>query len=118
MVSAFLEAAQRENRLFERFPARFPAKYKYSANDYGTEVFLRDVSAQGMKFASRQRLFLHDSVSLQVEIPGSREPLELNGRVVWTQTQAADLWDIGIEFHKINLMRLHRIFRAARPEDE
>lgn len=107
----------RENRLFERFPSRFPVKFKYSQNDYGSNVFLRDASAQGVKIATREKLFLHDSVSLQVEVPGAREPLELNGRVVWTKTQSPNLWDAGIEFHKINLMKIHRLFQFVNPAE-
>ncbi len=108
-----MQDLNREKRLFERFPARFPVKFKYSAHEYGTNVFLRDASAQGIKIATREKLFLHDSVSLQVNIPGSHEPLELNGRVVWTKTQAPNLWDAGVEFHKVNLMKVHRLFQLV-----
>lgn len=117
MDSLFLQDAKRENRLFERFPIRFPAKFKYAASEYGTNVFLRDASAQGVKIATRERVFLNDSVSLLVEVPGSSNPLELNGRVVWTKTHAADLWDAGVEFHKINLMKVHRLFKFLNPEE-
>ena len=115
MVSAFLQDLTSENRLFERFPARFPVKFKYSVNEYGSDVFLRDASAQGLKIETRQKLFLHDSVSLQVEIPGTREPMELNGRVVWTKSQSPSMWEAGVEFHKINLMKIHRLFQFVNP---
>jgi len=111
-----MQALSRENRLFERFPARFPVKYKHSANEFGTSVFLRDASAQGARITTREKLFLHDSVSLQVEIPGSSEPMELNGHVVWTRTHGVSLWDAGIEFHKVSLLKLSRLFSAANPE--
>ncbi len=111
-------AEEQENRLFQRFPARFPVKFKHSRDDYGSDVFLRDASAQGARLTSRKRMFLHDSVSLLVNLPDGKEAVTLNGRVVWTQTKGLDLWDVGLEFHKINFMNLHRLFRFITPEEE
>jgi hypothetical protein len=108
---------ERESRLFQRFPARFPVKFKHSREEFSSDVFLRDASAQGLRLTSRKRMFLHDSVALLVSLPDGKEPLTLNGRVVWTKTKGQDLWDVGLEFHKINLMNLHRIFHLIMPEE-
>ena len=102
-----------KQRLFERFSARYPVKFRHSRQDYGTNVFLEDASAQGVKITSRERLFLNDSVSLDVKLPDSTNPMMLNGRVVWIKHKSPSLWDVGIEFHKVNLMKLQRIFRLA-----
>jgi Tfp pilus assembly protein PilZ len=101
----------KENRVFERFSARFPVRFKHSSNDYGTDVFLRDASAQGARFTSKERLFLDDSVSLEVKLPDAQEPLVLNGRIVWTSPKAAHLWDVGLEFHKVDFMRIQRMYK-------
>lgn len=111
------ESATRDNRIFQRFSARFPVKFKYSREDFGTDVFLRDASAQGVRLTTKKRMYLHDSVSVLVNIPDDKSPLTLNGRVVWTKTKGLDLWDIGLEFHKINFMNLHRIFHLIMPAD-
>ena len=103
----------KDQRLFERFNARFPVKFKHSRGDFGTEVFLRDASAQGAKVSSSQRLFLHDSVSLLVKLPDGVNPLALNGMVVWSKSRAPKLWDIGIEFHKVDFMGLHRLYKRV-----
>lgn len=102
-----------DRRLFDRFSARFPAKFKHLRNDYGTDVFLRDASAQGLKITSRQRLFLNDSVSLIVQLPDGTEPMTLNGRVTWTKSRGPQMWDVGLEFHKVNLMEMQRVFRLV-----
>ena len=102
-----------KQRLFERFSARYPVKFRHSRKEYGTNVFLEDASAQGIKITSRERLFLNDSVSLDVKLPDSANPMMLNGRVVWIKHKGPNLWDVGVEFHKVNLMRLQRIFRLA-----
>lgn len=104
-----------ENRLFERFPARFPVKFRNAQEEYGTDVFLRDASAQGVKFATRQRLFPRDSVSLEVQLPDGHDPLVLNGRVVWIKEKAPELWEAGLAFHKVNLMKLQRLFKLVQP---
>jgi len=108
---------ERDNRIFHRVSARFPAKFKHERSDFGTDVFLRDASAQGLKFTTKKRMFLHDSVSLLVNLPDGKEPLTLNGRIVWTKTKGADLWDVGLEFHKVNFMNLHRMFHILMPEE-
>ena len=49
-----------ERRIFERFSARFPVKFKDAREDYGSDVFLRDASAQGIRIMTKERFFLDD----------------------------------------------------------
>jgi len=102
-----------ENRLFERFSARFPVKFRHTRSDYGSNVFLRDASACGVRISTREKIFLNDSVSLEVKIPDGSEPVMLNGRIVWLHSKSPSLWDAGVELHEINLMEMQRIFRYA-----
>jgi Tfp pilus assembly protein PilZ len=102
-----------EDRLFERFTARFPVKFRHSRGDFGTDVFLRDASALGVRFTTRQRMFLNDSVSLVVELPDGFDPLTLNGRVVWIKRKTPELWEAGVEFHKPDLMKMRRVFKLV-----
>ena len=103
-----------ENRLFERFPVRFPTKFRHSRNEFGMDVFLRDASASGLKICSKERLFFHDSVSLEVKLPDGFSPMVLNGQVVWTVDKGAQLWDVGIQFHKVDLMKIQRMYRLLQ----
>ena len=105
-----MEATVDERRIFERFPARFPVKFRHSRQDFGTNVFLRDASADGIRLMTKERLFLNDSVSLEVELPDGHAPMILNGAVIWAKSVANDLWDIGLRFHKINLMQMRRMY--------
>src|SRR3989338_1894339 len=102
-----------DKRVFERFTARFPVKFKHSRNDFGTEVFLRDASAEGVKVSTKEKMFLNDSVSLLVKLPDGHDPLTLNGQVVWTKSKSDDLWEVGLKFHKVNLMEMQRIFKLV-----
>jgi hypothetical protein len=102
-------------RVYERFSARFPVKFQHAHNGYGSDVFLRDASARGARITSKQRLYLHDGVSLDIELPDGKGPLQLNGWVVWTKVNGPDLWDAGLEFHKIDFMKIHRLYRFVEP---
>jgi len=106
-----------DQRLFQRFTARFPAKLKDSVEDFGTKVFLRDASADGIKLASRQKVFLNDSLSLAVKLPDGHEPLVLNGKVVWVRTKEPNtMWEMGLQFHKVDLMNVQRLFKFVNEE--
>ena len=100
-----------ERRMFERFSARFPAKFKDSRNDYGTEVFLRDASATGARLVSKERFFLEDHLSLEVELPDGQAPLTLTGTVVWSRPANASMWDVGLTFPDVNFMKIRRLFK-------
>jgi len=100
-------------RIYERFPSRFPLKFKDSRCDFGTDVVLCNLSAEGVNITTRERLYLNDSVSLEVELLDGKGPMPLRGQVVWNKERDADLWDVGIKFHKIVFMDLWRIYGAV-----
>ena len=102
-----------ERRIYERFSARFPVKFKDEREDYGTDVFLRDASAQGMRILTKERFFLDDQLALEVELPDGGEPMVLSGRVVWVKFLNLSLWDLGIQFHEVNFLRMQRLFKLA-----
>ena len=98
-------------RLFERFSARYPARFKDERDEFGEKVYLRDASAFGAHITNRDRLFLNDKISLEVDLPDGMAPMELRGEVVWVRKSPQNLWDMGIRFHKIQLMRLARLYK-------
>ncbi len=107
-----------ERRIFERFSARFPVKFKDAREDYGTEVFLRDASAQGMRILTKERFFLDDQLSLEVELPDGGEPMVLSGRVVWAKFLNLSLWDLGVQFTKVNFLKMQRLFKLAEASSQ
>ena len=102
-----------ERRIFERFSARFPVKFKDTREEYGTEVFLRDASAEGMRIFTKERFFLNDQIALEVSLPDGGSPLVLNGQVVWVKLLNLSLWDIGLQFPEINFIKMQRLFKLA-----
>ena len=100
-----------ERRLFERFSARFPAKFKDSRSDYGTDVFLRDASASGVHIVTTERMFLDDPVAIEIEVPDGGSPMVVTGRVAWSRPANASMWDVGLQLPKVNFMQMHRLFK-------
>ncbi|MDE1921457.1 MAG: PilZ domain-containing protein [Candidatus Omnitrophica bacterium] len=103
-----------ERRTYERFSARFPVKFKDDRNDYGTDVFLRDASAEGVRVLTKERFFLGDRLSLEVELPDGQGPMVLNGRVVWSKLLNLSLWDTGIQFPEVNFFKMQRLFKLTQ----
>ena len=102
-----------DQRIFERFPSRFSVKFEHSCNDFGTTVFLRDASAQGVKIAVKEKVFKNDHLSLLVKLPDGFGPLLLHGKVVWTKEKSLNLWEAGIRFHEVDFMKMRRLFKYA-----
>ncbi len=109
---------QGERRMFERFSAKFPTKFKDASDDFGVDVFMRDFSASGACLHTRDRFFIDDMLSIELELPDGRAPLHLNGRVRWIKSQSPSLWEVGMEFHKVHLMKLHRLVKYATEVEE
>jgi len=100
-------------RLFDRFPSRFPVKFKDARNDFGTDVYLRDASAGGVHITTEERLYLNDNVTLDVELSGDKGVATVRGEVVWVKRKDAKMWDVGLKFHKIVLMDMWRIYKIT-----
>ena len=108
-----LSSSLEEQRTFERFPSRFPAKFKDTRSNFGADVYLRDASAGGVKIAAKERLYLNDNVTLEVELPDGRGAMTLRGEVAWVKNKDVDMWNIGIKFHKIVFMDMWRPYKFA-----
>ena len=102
-----------DRRLFERFAARFPARYKDAREDYGQNVVMRDASAQGVGLISTEQLFINDHVTLEVSLPDHENPLEIRGRVSRIKKITDGSWSVGIQFHNIHLVRTSRLYQLA-----
>ncbi len=102
-----------DRRLFERFDVRFPTRFRDTSIDYGTDVFIQDCSGTGVRITTRQRMFIDDVVSLEVKMPDGLDPVALNGRVRWVHQVTGEVWEVGVEFHRVDFMRMHRLVHYA-----
>ena len=99
------------NRIFDRFPSRFPAKFKDARNDFGTDVYLRNASAGGVRITTKERLYMNDNITLEVELPDGKGAMTIRGQVTWVKSKDTEMWDVGIKFHKISLMDMWRPYQ-------
>ena len=104
-----------DNRLFERFSARFPAKFKDARDEYGFLLNLRDASAFGVRLSSRDRLFINDTITVEVCIPDAKAPMVLKGQVVWCRSKNVANWDVGLRLHRVDLMHMERLYKFVAP---
>ncbi len=102
-----------DRRLFKRFAAKFPAKFKDERDDFGENLYLRNASAFGAQLATRTRLFLHDKISLEVKLPDNQSPMDMRGEVVWIRKSSENFWDVGVKFHKVQLMPVSRLYKFS-----
>ena len=100
-----------DRRVYERFVIRFPTKFKDTRDDYGSNVFIQEASAGGLRITTQERLYVNDVVILEVEVPDNTPPLQLKGEVVWAKSIAPYGWEIGIKFPKIDFMRIERLYK-------
>ena len=108
MTTTYLD----DRRIYERYSARFPVRYKDMDQGYGTNIFLRDVSAEGARLISKERVFLNDSLSILVELPDGHDPISLNGQIVWNKPMSGTgMWHVGLRFHKVDFMNIHRFMK-------
>ena len=90
----------RERRQFSRVPQLFDVQYRLTGTlgESWRETKTSNVSAGGIRFRSEETLELGDSLEIRIELPGMRERLVLNGRVIWNQLQASGVMEHGVQF--------------------
>lgn len=102
-----------DRRLFERYSVRFPLRCQNDESSFETRLFFNNFSASGLRFFSKDRFYLNDNLSLEVVLPNSAAPLVLNGEVVWCRPHAEGMWDVGLQFHRVDLMHVQRLFQSC-----
>ena len=94
--------------------ARFPVKRSSGNEDFGTNVFLRDVSAEGARIATNERPIINDKIDILVKLPDGHEPMPLSGRVAWVRDAGLSSWEAGLRFETIRLMATQRLFKFCQ----
>jgi hypothetical protein len=102
-----------DRRVFDRFVAQFPVKFRDSKKNFGKEVVLRDISASGARIFTKNRILPDEKISLLVELPDGHEPMDLEAQVVWTVPTGINQWDAGLKLDNVRLMDLHRVYKLC-----
>lgn len=67
-----------------------------------------------MRLLTKERFFLDDQLSLEVELPDGGDPMVLSGRVVWVKFLNLSLWDLGVQFTEVKFLKMQRLFKLAQ----
>lgn len=110
---AVIEEKLEDRRIFDRFHAKYPARFKDSRDRYGQRVALYDASAMGVQVLTDQRLYLNDHIALEVKLPYQEEPLILRGKIAWVKNESNGDYSVGIKLHNIQLIHLSRLYQHS-----
>ncbi len=106
-----------DKRSFDRFSAKFPAKYSYIfkgySEEFGSRVHMCDASAEGVGLVSKEAKHPEELVAFEVKLPDGKSPMKLNGNVKWCQRRQDKSWDLGLKFCEISFMQMSRLYTAA-----
>lgn len=92
---------RKEQRRFPRVREPFVIQYRVAdgVTSSWRRVTVSNLSAGGVRFRCvEEPLDAGTPLTIQVTLPGSREPLTLKATVVWTQLQASGVTEVGAEF--------------------
>ena len=105
----------KERRQFSRSSQPVEAHYRL-ARDLGTSwmsVTTVNISAAGVRFRGPDPVDAGVSLELRLQLPGSHQPLEVRGRVVWSKMQASGVVECGVEFLDISVQQQTQIDRLV-----
>ena len=96
-----------------RFPrVRQPFKVQYRVGEVGgawEAATAINISAVGVRLRSDQPIEQGSRLELQIQLPASREPLDVLGIVVWNRMQAPNVTEVGVEFLNLTLVQQTKI---------
>ena len=113
----------RERRQFHRTPHEVEARYRL-LNELTASwraVTLINLSAGGLRFRDDEALEVGVLLELRLQLPGVNEPLNLKGRVIWSQLQASGVIEVGVGFlevvvaHQMQIDNVVQFFRNSTP---
>ena len=94
-------------RCHERYPAQFPVLVK--TGEYRLYDEVRDVSESGVGVTTRHPMAPMTLVTVLLAAPQERDPIEVLGRVMWSQADA-----MGIRFEQVEQRLLGTVDRIAK----
>ncbi len=106
----------RERRRFTRARQPFDAKYRVFreiGEPWNTTTIL-NLSAGGMRFQGTDLVTVGDTLEMHIRLPNDPQPIVLQGRVIWSQLQAAGVTENGLEFIEVSADQQLRIDELVR----
>lgn len=101
----------RERRRYPRLVHAMAVRYRVhgSLETLWHEATTVNVSPIGMRMRGAEALEADTLLELTMEVPGLREPLVFNGRVIWTQLQASRVMESGVAFETLTMEQENKL---------
>lgn len=101
-----------DRRIFARFPTEIPLRVLDMNRGREGQAQTQDISAKGIGLLTNEELSPHTPLEMWLEIPDKGEPLYTRGEVVWSKSQGADEYRVGVDLERADLMGISRVLRA------
>lgn len=103
----------RDRRLFERFFVEFPVRFldRNSGREYDGTTF--DVSAKGIGFIFKEALAPSTALEMWIKLPDKGEPLYARGDIAWSRMIEPQVYKLGVDLEKADLMGISRCLRVS-----
>jgi len=104
----------KENRMFSRFRVNFPTRYRNLIVGRRGEGRCLDVGAGGVRVETNQMLDPKTPVEMWIDVKDGYDPINLKGRVVWTDKIGVETFRCGIVFDCPRLIAFSRVLKTLR----
>lgn len=101
-----------DRRIFDRRNYSSLLRFSVGAKDVKGEGVVKNISASGAAFITKNRLRPKDPVEIWIDVPDGRNPIHKTGQVVWAKENLVDACEAGVKFDSVGLMSLSRIFKT------
>jgi c-di-GMP-binding flagellar brake protein YcgR len=106
-------AKMEDRRIFARFKTKLPVTYLEGHSGRQGRAITQDISAKGMGLVANEALPQATPLEFWLEMPDQGAPIYSRGQVAWSKQVEPDVWRMGVDLEKADLMGLSRILRKA-----
>lgn len=103
-----------DRRIFARFAAKFPLLFINLKENKESVGHTEDVSAKGIGFLVDENIKVHTPLEMWMHVPDKMDPLYARGEVVWSKMVQPNLYRIGVNLEKADLVGMSRVMRVAK----
>ena len=104
----------KEHRMFSRFRVNFPTRFRNLNLGKRGEGSCIDIGAGGVGIESAQELKTRTPLDLWIDVADGFDPINLKGRVVWSQKISSENCRTGIVFDCPRLIAFSRVLKMLR----
>ena len=107
---------RKERRRFSRTSQSLDAQYRLigELSTSWMQVIAVNIGAAGARIRGAESMEVASLLELQVQLPGARKPLVVQGRVIWSRMQASGVTESGVEFLEITAEQQWQIDELVR----